>query len=941
MTDGTRCRYPGCDGAIEDGYCEDCGRAALAEHALSGARGATPAPAPAGLPPAGPPPPPPPSDWAPPPSGYEAAPPPAAPPAAPSAWAPAQAAGPTALGWSAAAPATEAPPPPPTDPVRGGWSGAVDPDTGSSDRGKMPMPDSTPSGRSLPSVPSGGRRVPSALASIPSGSNRPVTSPTHWLGQHTPADGTPCAYPGCGGRLESGYCEDCGRAPAVDAVMAVDGTAAPSAPSGPLLRPASVRTRTGSGRIAKGKGRTDSGSIGSRRSGGTRLGLGLVDVPAVPTGDPAAATMAHPEVPEDKRYCSNCNNPVGRTRSHRVGRTEGFCPTCRTRFSFTPKLTRGEIVAGQYEVLGALAHGGLGWIYLARDRAVSDRWVVLKGLLDTNSDAAAVAAVAERQFLAALDHPNIVQIYNFVTHEGAGYIVMEYVGGKSLKTVLKERREANGGRTQPLPVGQAIAYGLATLPALGYFHAQGLVYCDMKPDNVVLVGDSLKLIDLGGVRRIADDTSAIYGTIGFQAPEVADDGPSVASDLYTVGRMLAVLTLDFRGYQTDYVHRLPTPETEPLFRHHESLYRFLLKATATDPHDRFSSAEEMAEQLLGILRENAATRGAAQPGVSRMFGPDGLVGGGAGLAGLGSGALDDVAPDWRLLPLPKVDPTDPGVGFLLSLADGEPAAVVATLDEALAGKTVPASPETLLHLARAKLVVGDAPGAEHTLDQLPLGDDWRIWWHKGLHALASGVPGEGIGWLDPVYTELPGEVAAKLGLALAHEQAGHLARAAQLYDVASRTDPSYVSGAFGLARVRAAAGDREGAVDALSRVPVASSVHGAALVAMVRILASTSTDAPSTPEQLDQASTILGELHLDPRRHALIARELFEAGLATVAAGRARGSTGRILGRPLAESPLREGLESMFRQLARLAGSTAERHDYVDRANRARPRTLL
>ena len=747
--------------------------------------------------------------------------------------------------------------------------------------------------------------------------------------------------------MEGGYCEDCGRAPAGAAGTGIGGVAlaprvgvavpgAVGVPMGtdsgavmPLLRPTSLRTRSGRGR----RGRSGSGRIGSRRTGGTRLGLGLVDVPAVPTGDPAEATMALAEVPEDKRFCSNCNNPVGRTRNHRPGRTEGFCPGCRTQFSFTPKLVAGDIVAGQYEVLGVLAHGGLGWIYLARDKAVSDRWVVLKGLLDAASDAAAVAAVAERQFLAALDHPNIVQIYNFVTHEGAGYIVMEYVGGKSLKTVLQERRDANGGRIDPLPVDQAIAFALATMPALGYFHMQGLVFCDMKPDNVVLVGDSLKLIDLGGVRRIGDDAAAIYGTLGYQAPEVADAGPSVASDLYTVGRMLAVLCLDFRGYQSRYADRLPTPDKQPLLARHESLHRFLLKATATDPADRFGSAEEMSEQLLGVLREEAAARGAAQPAVSRVFEADGLVG---VAAGAGAGADEELGPDWRVLPQPKVDPTDPGVGFLLGLADGEPAAVAATLTEALDAKTVPQSPETMLHLARAQLLAGDPPAAKTTLERLGVGDDWRVWWHRGLLALATEDPRGAVGWLDPVYTELPGEVAAKLGLALAHELAGDLVRSAVLYDVASRTDPSYVSGAFGLARVRSAAGDREGAVDALGRVPAASSVHVAARIAVVRALADTTAAVGArhpSPAQLDRATAILDQLHLDPRRHALLAQELYQAGLATLA------SAGPTSG--LVEETLREGLESSFRQLARLATTTPERHDLVDRANRARPRTLL
>ena len=88
------------------------------------------------------------------------------------------------------------------------------------------------------------------------------------------------------------------------------------------------------------------------------------------------------------------------------------------------------------------------------------------------------------------------------------------------------------------------------------------------------------------------------------------------------------------------------------------------------------------------------------------------------------------------------------------------------------------------------------------LDRLGDDRDWRLWWHRGLTALARGRATEAVDWLDAVYTELPGEVPAKLALALAHEQAGDLARSAGLYDTASRTDPSYVSGGFGLARVR-------------------------------------------------------------------------------------------------------------------------------------------
>ena len=84
---------------------------------------------------------------------------------------------------------------------------------------------------------------------------------------------------------------------------------------------------------------------------------------------------------------------------------KGFCRKCRNAFDFVPKLNPGDLVGRQYEVAGAMAHGGLGWIYLARDKAVNDRWSVLKGLLDTGDEAAMAVAVAERRYLAEIAAP--------------------------------------------------------------------------------------------------------------------------------------------------------------------------------------------------------------------------------------------------------------------------------------------------------------------------------------------------------------------------------------------------------------------------------------------------------------------------------------------------------------------------------------------------------
>ncbi|QES50128.1 serine/threonine protein kinase [Streptomyces venezuelae] len=478
--------------------------------------------------------------------------------------------------------------------------------------------------------------------------------------------GTPCRRPDCPGAYEDMgggelYCDTCGLAPEAAASELVSPpTGMTSAArgggsdrSGPSARSASSSRasarssrssrsassrRSVSGRLSRalsGTGSTRSVSVRSSgsaasSSGRNRLGAGLVAVPEVPRPDPSTAVLENPEVPERKRFCSrsDCGAPVGRSRGDRPGRTEGFCTKCGHPYSFVPKLRGGDVVRGQYEVAGCLAHGGLGWVYLAVDRAVSDRWVVLKGLLDTGDHDAMAAAISERRFLAEIEHSNIVRIYNFVEHldqrTGSldGYIVMEYVGGKSLKEIANERRRPDG-RRDPLPVEQACAYGIEALEALGHLHSRNLLYCDFKVDNAIQQADQLKLIDMGAVRRMDDEESAIYGTVGYQAPEVAEVGPSVASDLYTVARTLAVLTFDFQGYTNVFADSLPDPEHIEVFRRYESFYRLLVRATDPDPDRRFASAQEMADQLTGVLREVVALQsGRPRPHLSTLFGPE-------------------------------------------------------------------------------------------------------------------------------------------------------------------------------------------------------------------------------------------------------------------------------------------------------------------------------
>ncbi|NUP20642.1 MAG: tetratricopeptide repeat protein [Streptomyces sp.] len=844
-----------------------------------------------------------------------------------------------------------------------------------------------------------------------------------------------CQRPDCGGAYEDMgggelYCDTCGLAPVVSATGMVgspptgvtgggkggrgsgsDSSRSTSRGSSRTSSQSSKSRRSVSGRLSRSlSGRSTGRSVSVRSSGSTagssgrgRLGVGLVQVPEVPRPDPRAMVLENPEVPERKRFCSrsDCGAPVGRARGERPGRTEGFCTKCGHPYSFIPKLKSGDIVHGQYEVAGCLAHGGLGWVYLAVDRAVSDRWVVLKGLLDTGDQDAMAAAISERRFLAEIEHANIVRIYNFVEHldkrTGSldGYIVMEYVGGKSLKEIANGRRSPTGKR-DPLPVEQACAYGIEALEALGHLHSRNLLYCDFKVDNAIQTEDQLKLIDMGAVRRMDDDESAIYGTVGYQAPEVAEVGPSVASDLYTVARTLAVLTFDFQGYTNVYVDSLPDPDHIEVFRQYESFYRLLVRATDPDPARRFASAQEMTEQLTGVLREVVSLQsGRARPSLSTLFGPevrvtdtelfpklDGEVSRlGARVVRTGRKAASTPSPAAAdpfaapagaavkalpagppgivkavstsaaalALPVPHVDPSDPNAGFLAGLMTTAAAELLGALAAAPAPST-----ETRLRQVRAWLENGDTSTAHEALlkleDERP--DDWRVVWYRGVAALVTGDHEGAALAFDAIYDAFPGEPAPKLALGMCAEVLGQLDNAAEYYRLVWSTDPSYVSAAFGLARVQLATGDRRSAVGTLESVPESSIHYTAARVAAVRARLRQRTAAAADVPFLDDLTAAAGQVEaldaygLDPARREQLSAEVLGCALDWILSG-GQGSAlpasgGRtLLGSGLDERGLRFGLERSYRMLARLARGGEERIDLVERANRYRPRTWV
>jgi serine/threonine-protein kinase PknG len=750
-----------------------------------------------------------------------------------------------------------------------------------------------------------------------------------------------CARNNCSGSIDDGYCDTCGMA-VLKSQSELDLALAATVSNKPIQTSSqSIKTAANSASVT-GTGSSPTSnrsSRGTRRSAPTvaktsrrQLGAGLVSIPELPSTAPELAILADAQVPENKRFCAGCNQAVKRDK--------GFCTKCGQKYNFVPSLAPGDVVGAQYEVKGAISYGGLGWIYLGFDKLLS-RYVVLKGLLNSEDAASAAVALAERQFLAAVKHPNIVGIYNFVTHAAEGYIVMEYVGGKTLKEIRKERGI--------LPVSEAIAYIHRVLGAFGYLHQQGLVYCDFKPDNIMLEGDDIKLIDLGGARRIDDPDGDIYGTIGYTAPE-AGEGPTIATDLFTIGRTLAVLVTNISGFSTEYQYTLPSAQSDSVFSKQESLYRFLLKATAPAADDRFQTAEEMAEQLLGVLREVVAVEtNTPRPANSSLFDGDRL-------AITAGGDFSPIKPSYLHLPNLLIDAKDLGFNVVLN------ASMTTDLHRRIEQltqvvKQLPTSIEAKLRLANSLIdrgateSAGDYTEAEMVLEQVALQDawDWRLDWYRGKSLLAQSRPQEAQAAFDRVYFDLPGELAPKLAFAIAAERGNNYPLAAQMYELVERTDLNYPTAAFGLARCRLMQGDRNTAVAALQQVPPTSNLHTRAKVEIARILVDrqlpVAINIPKHPDptltELESANQTLSTLTLEGIEKHRLDRQVLETALNLLTSKAITAQNNlMILGQPLQEVKLRQGLEKVLRSIAYLSTGD-EKISLVDEANRIRPKTLF
>jgi len=675
----------------------------------------------------------------------------------------------------------------------------------------------------------------------------------------------------------------------------------------------------------------------------------------------------------------------------------GFCPACGERYSYEPELAEGDLLRDQYKIMGPIAHGGQGWVYLAEDTHLGDV-VAVKGLLNRYEHDGARLADVERRNLVAIRHPRIVQIRDFVARRDdhgevtGGYIVMDDVGDGTLAKVVEETRRGES----VLDIEHVAAYGCQILEAFVHLHAGGervFVYGDMKPSNVVQHGDGVKVIDLGGMREKGQNQPPAHVTPDYMAPETGSlEMPTVAHDLHTVGVTLRELA----RWAVDGVPGLGTT----------SFWWVVERAVRTDPGRRFADAREMAGQLRGALREIRALRGKSDPPEpSDYFRPS------PQLLGARLGTVPGIE-HW--LARPRRDRYEPPVAPALDLGAPTPAEIAGCLPEP---RRFPGDPQTArfevssgynpgqlldqqdekprsveicLHNVRVLLGRNTLADLERAQEELDIADSipgpsavrrWRLEWHRALLAL------RGAGLADnprqaaqarshliqarnhflQVHFELPGEYAPKLALAycgelLGDDTAGPSAK--ELYEAVFARNPAHGGAALGLARLALRAGDRRAALDVLARVGPGTLDHTVARIASVRIRAARlpgDGDPLPAPGEVDAALDELrglvgrspgaGEPSLSEDEALRLGTELHEWKLDALHSLGDRpgpaGGAGRLDARRLRrlsgpERELRRQLESRYRQLAVRHRESAAAHEHlVDLLHAVRPQTVF
>ncbi len=265
----------------------------------------------------------------------------------------------------------------------------------------------------------------------------------------------------------------------------------------------------------------------------------------------------------------------------------------------------GQIVKERYEILEILGEGGMAFVYKARDTQL-ERFVAIKTLKPNyvNQETFVDRFKREAKTAANLNHPNIVQIFDWGIEEEP-YFVMEYIEGNTLTSIIAKNRTIS--LNDILFIGAQVSSGLHAA------HQKGLVHRDIKPGNIMITPDGkVKVTDFGIVSLQNEEsditkTGSILGTASYISPEQAQGKPvSIESDLYSLGTVLYELIAGkapFSGdspISTATKHLTEKPEKPSVFRRdlpkgvESAILKLLEKAT----YDRFKSAEDLRATLL-------------------------------------------------------------------------------------------------------------------------------------------------------------------------------------------------------------------------------------------------------------------------------------------------------------------------------------------------------
>lgn len=266
---------------------------------------------------------------------------------------------------------------------------------------------------------------------------------------------------------------------------------------------------------------------------------------------------------------------------------------------------------GRYEVEKKLGEGGMGVVYLARDTKLG-REIAMKVLSDTFSNNMDFKKrfIREARAVAALNHKNVVAIYDIVEEMGQNFISMEYVEGKSLREVEKEQKK--------FTVKEAIDIIKQTAAGLGAAHQQGITHRDIKPENIMIKEgtNEVKIMDFGLAHLDLDEGSNITregmvtGTLKYMAPEqVKGDRCDPPADVYATGIMFYELiagNLPFTVGNIGFHHMntVPTPLVDIVPGVSPMLSEVVAKCLEKAPEERYANGDELYQVLVDLEKND-------------------------------------------------------------------------------------------------------------------------------------------------------------------------------------------------------------------------------------------------------------------------------------------------------------------------------------------------